>query len=143
MKNDRLLHRVRHGVLILCVILWMGAFTATHVPGEDLPEFHTSDTVLHVTGFAGLASTFFVTLAAYGVSRIHRIPTGICIMMIYAALDESTQPFFHRSQDIMDWLADLGGTALALLLCEAFLLLLARLRLYAEPAPAKLGPYQP
>lgn len=130
---DAILARFRKWILIAGVILLAGAFTMTHLPGQDLPNFHASDKTLHVTGFAGLSTCFVFLLNAYGWPRRRRILTIVIALMAYAAFDEKTQPYFHRTQDIMDWLADTCGTLLAIGIWEP-LLALARKRLSRQSA---------
>ncbi len=117
----QLLPRLRIPLLVMLVVLWAAALTATHLPPKDVPEVGVSDKVEHVVGFLGLAGIFIVTLTASGVSLPARVTLTMVIMPIYAALDELTQPPFGRECDIYDWTADLCGTLTAILAWEVFL----------------------
>jgi len=114
-----LLGRWRRLVLAACIIAWAGALAASHVPPADLPEIHVGDKTLHVCGFFVLTGLFWLTLALYGRRRLGRAALVLLVMPLYAALDELTQPWFRRTADVHDWLADAAGAALALLVAEA------------------------
>lgn len=122
------LYRRRRVILATLIVLWLAAFTLSHIPGEDVPDFHVSDKLLHTVGFLGLATTFALTLQAYGLPRTRRIVLVILIMLAYGALDELTQPYFHRSCELLDWVSDAVGTTAALLLTETLAFLLGRTR---------------
>jgi VanZ family protein len=98
--------------------MWIGAFTATHIPKEELPEIQFSFGVLHILGFAGLVSWFILTLAAYRVGRRQRVIRTLVTMLIYSSFDEYTQQFFHRSSDLPDVVRDMAGTVLAIIIWE-------------------------
>jgi VanZ family protein len=115
-----LLYRLRRVVLALWILAWMAAFTSTHIPGEDLPSIQVSDKLLHTVGFFGLGAGFMITLISYGVRRLNRIVLVVAVMMIYGALDEYTQQFFHRTTDIKDWCADMIGLAASVVAVELF-----------------------
>jgi VanZ family protein len=127
---DSLLVRFRRWVLLVLVALWVTAFVASHVPGSDLPEFRVGDKTLHVIGFMGLTGTFLVALRAYGKCRWYHVGLVLPIMMLYGAFDEITQEmtrqYFGRTGDVRDWLADMLGTVIAMVLWGAVVLVLAR-----------------
>jgi VanZ family protein len=123
-----ILHRLRKAFLVLYVLLWIAAFILTHVPGGDLPDFRTSDSVLHTVGFTGLTCVLVVTVAAFGVRRLGRVPFVLAVMMIYGAMDEYTQQFVGRSTDLRDWYCDAAGTVAGMIICELLLLLLVKPR---------------
>ena len=118
MKLYLLLHRCRYAVLALLVLLWAAAFTLTHLPPGDVPNFHVGDKTLHLVGFTGLASAFGVTMLAYGVPRRRRLMWMIAVLLTYAAADELTQPFAGRTADLHDWLFDAAGTLIAVAVVE-------------------------
>jgi len=119
MNLSRLLHRLRYVLLVLLVLLWAGAFTLSHLPPGDVPDFHVGDKVLHTAGFAGLASAFGVTMLAFGVPRRRRLAMLFAVMLAYGAIDEWTQPWFGRSCELRDWLHDVLGTVIAAVMVEA------------------------
>jgi VanZ family protein len=101
--------------------MWIGAFTATHVPYSTIPSAirDLGHFALHGLGFLGLSSWFILTLAALNVSPLRRIVVVLLIMMIYGAIDEYTQQFFGRSTDLPDWFIDTGATIVALVIWES------------------------
>ena len=124
-----LLFRWRHVILTTLIALWLTAFTLTHLPAKEVPNFHLSDKILHTTGFLGLAAAFAITLQAYGVQRKRRILLVILIMLAYGAFDENTQPYFGRSCEFLDWVCDAVGTTAALILTETLAFLLGRFQM--------------
>jgi VanZ family protein len=114
----RLLHRARHPMLLTCVGMWLIAAVATHVPAPELSGIHVSDKILHVVGFVGLATLFWLTLIAYGMQGWRRAVMVLGVMILYAAIDEKTQGWFHRDPDVADWLADAIGTVAAVIVWE-------------------------
>jgi len=118
-----LICRLRYVLLVLLAVLWAGAFTLTHLPPANVPNFHASDKTLHLVGFAGLASAFGMTLLAFGVPRRRRLILLFTVMLAYGAVDELTQPLAGRTADIEDWLFDAAGTFIAAGLVEAIALI--------------------
>ena len=114
-----ILPSLRRVLLVVLVIVWVGAFAATHTPAARLPELHTSDKLLHVLGYFLLGGVFHVTLAAYGIGGLWRSGVVLLTMAAYGALDELTQPLVNRCAALDDWLADLAGAAAAVLVLEA------------------------
>lgn len=115
----KLAHRHRRAILICCVVIWLGALIATHIPVERLPRVKLSDVVLHAAGYFVLGAMFWLTLWAHDMWRTRRIWCVFLIMVSYAAMDELTQPLVNRVAAMNDWLADVIGMAAALVLCEA------------------------
>jgi len=120
-SNNSLLYRHRKLILVIFVLMWIGAFTATHIPNSTIPSEirDLGHFALHGLGFLGLSSWFILTLAALNVSPLHRIVVVLLTMMIYGAIDEYTQQFFGRSTDLPDWFIDTGATIVALVIWES------------------------
>jgi VanZ family protein len=113
-----LLSRYRKPLLVMLVVVWAAALTLTHLPPRDVPDLGVSDKTEHVVGFAGLGGMFIVTMTAMGLPFRKRILATLVVLPLYAAIDEWTQPWFGRSCDIHDWLADCCGTAAAIVTWE-------------------------
>jgi len=107
-------------------VTWLGAFLATHVPAEKVPDVHVTDKTLHAVGYFVLATLLLAWLAARGVRRIRRATIAIVALAVYGAIDEATQPLVQRHASIEDWLADLAGVLAAAIVCELLLALFAR-----------------
>jgi VanZ family protein len=129
MENRYLsLYRWRKEILAVFILMWVGAFTATHIPNNMIPkEVHDLGKVtLHGVGFLGLASWFILTLAAFRINPIRRMLLALFVMMVYAAIDEYTQQFFGRSPALYDWTIDTIGTVVAIMLWESIFWLIEK-----------------
>ncbi len=114
-------------------VLWTGLLLVPHP--EDLPFIrsavpqairngeHEWDKVVHATGYLGLA---LVTMVAYGPGTWTWQMAGLlAAVAVHGAGTEIAQHWVpSRHCDLFDWLADVGGVALALCLWSA----VARLR---------------
>lgn len=94
-------------IWIALAIYWLGLFIATHLPPRHIPPVPVSDKIEHFTGFAILAILLSIAIGRRVQPRAFAVVLAICL--IYAALDEWTQPFVGRTCDLKDWLADGGG----------------------------------
>lgn len=112
------LSRFRQAILVMCILVWVAAFTATHTPSKRLPSVQANDFVLHMLGFGALTSAFTLAQAAYGIRHWQRVLLTLSIMVAYAAMDESTQVYVNRVPEVADWLADVCGAGLATVLWE-------------------------
>jgi len=118
--------RLRRPAAIACAIVWISAFVATHLPSEQVIGLNLSDVLLHVLGYIGLTTAFYLSLVVWGVNRLLRWMLVPVVMGIYGAFDELTQPFFGRQAAWSDYLANLAGMLLAVAAAEC-ILALARL----------------
>ncbi len=101
--------------LFLCVCVWLAAAISTHLPAERIPKTGYSDKTLHAVGYAFIAGTFLLAMWSREVGRKKRFLLAFIILLVYAAVDEITQPLVNRYASIFDWLADTVGVGLALL----------------------------
>ena len=113
-------------MVVVCAATWLGAFVATHVPQPRLPYLVASDKVLHFAGFLLLSSLLLLTVAAFGAARTRRVVMVIFTVMVYAALDEITQPLTGRHASVLDWAADVAGALAGVVIVEAALHFLGR-----------------
>jgi VanZ family protein len=122
------LYRHRKAILVILILMWIGAFTVTHIPGSYIPVpiAQLGDISLHGIGFLGLSSWFILTLAAFDVRPSIRILLVLVIMLNYGAVDEYTQQFFGRSTELKDWLTDATATVASLIVWETILFLAQR-----------------
>ena len=120
-SNNQLLYRHRKLILVIFILMWIGAFTATHVPYSAIPREISAlgHFTLHLLGFLGLSSWFILTLAAFNFSPLRRIVVVLLVMTIYGAIDEYTQQFFGRNTSFAEWLIDTGATIVALVIWES------------------------
>lgn len=93
------------------------AFVATHLPPSNLPGAGwLNDKIEHLIGYALLG---VVTCWRFGGSEHGRGAVMLAVFIglaAYAVVDELTQPWFGRSCEWGDWLADLGGASIGLLI---------------------------
>ena len=108
---------------MLCVFMWVCAFTATHLPRGAVPQSGLSDKWLHTIGYFVLVAILVATLVVHGLPRRRRVLAVLVAVPLYAAFDEISQPLFGRSTSIHDWIMDLCGALLALTAVETFLAL--------------------
>lgn len=99
---------------------WVLLLVLTSLPVEDLPDVSLSDKVEHLMAFCILAVLLKLTLLLQRKSQLvnkHSSIFTITIVGIYAGLDEIHQIFIpSRTGDILDWLADISGALIAVLL---------------------------
>lgn len=105
--------RANRLTLIVLLSFWVLLFTATHIPGPDLPPVQVSDKMIHAGAFFLLGLLLYITLWVRG-GKISGIWWKVLVvLMLYGALDEWTQQFVNRDTDIHDWMADCTGVAAA------------------------------
>ena len=102
---------------VVLVGLWAGAFVVTHVPPSRLSSIVSlSDKVLHAAGYLALTCALLGVLKLHGPGGARRMLTVVAIVAAYGAVDELTQPLVGRHADIIDWLADVTGAGLGVVL---------------------------
>jgi VanZ family protein len=110
----------RRGWAIACVVAWVGAFVATHVPAEQLPNLPVeSDKTLHFLGYLFLGLLLLGSLSSRGRRGPRRWLTVVGVMVVYAAFDEGTQPLVNRYAAWGDAWADILGGLVAIGVWEA------------------------
>ena len=98
---------------LLTAFYWVVIFILTHLPPQNLPRVRVSDKTAHFVSYALLSGGLFVSLSLTGLRATHAAVIVLLIAMGYGAFDEWSQQFVHRSMDLHDWLADVGGALLA------------------------------
>lgn len=94
-------------------------FTLTSIPNPDLPDVPGGDKVAHTMMYAVLGA-----LVAYALAPSRRRGTWLWVAFAataaVAALDEVHQRYIPgRSESVADWIADVSGAGLALLVSAA------------------------
>jgi VanZ family protein len=127
-SNNPLLYRYRKAILVIFILMWIGAFTATHIPNSAIPQMihDLGHILLHIVGFLGLSTWFILTLVAFNVSPLRRILVVLLTMTIYAAIDEYTQQFFGRGTSLLEWFVDTCAAAVALVIWESIFCLIKK-----------------
>jgi len=97
---------------------WLLLVVATHVPATMpfLPGRRV-DKLYHAAAFALLA-VLLATAWTFTLGRVTgRVLGGIVFSLaLYGVVDELTQPLFGRACSIYDWLADIAGAAVGVVL---------------------------
>ena len=91
-------------------------FVLTHIPQQRVPfelEVFSLDKVLHVLAYGLLTFLALKSLQAPGPLICVAL---VLILSLFGGLDEYTQTFVGRRGSLMDWLADLVGITLVLIL---------------------------
>lgn len=104
--------------------LLTGAFVvalaiATHIPRPEtlLGPNPPNDKLMHFIAYASVSLLAGSGMAFGGWFTYRRAIMLIAFLIILGAIDECTQPWFHRTMDVADWVFDcLGGIAGLLLL---------------------------
>ena len=104
---------------IVLVVYWMGIFTLTHIPAGKLPPVPVSDKIEHMTVYGVLGILLFAALHASGWSIRQAVIGTLGIGMVYGVIDELLQIPVNRTADVNDWFADVGGLAIAVIICLA------------------------
>lgn len=94
-------------------IYWGMCFALTHLPVPDVPTPSVPhlDKAIHFGMYLGLSILLNRNFPTLGVR-------ALVILVGYAALDELTQPYFHRDADWLDGLADTLGILLGMLIVK-------------------------
>ncbi len=93
---------------------WVTLFLLTHLPVEQLPMPNISDKVLHLGAYGGLGGLLVVAYwVRPGISRGRQLAWLLLLLAAFGAVDELLQIPVGRNGDVLDWLADVIGAALA------------------------------
>jgi VanZ family protein len=94
-------------------------FTLTSIPNPDLPDVPGGDKVAHAMMYGVLGVLVAYALAPYR-RRAAWLAVAFAITAVVAAVDEMHQRYIPgRSESVADWIADVSGAGLALLVSAA------------------------
>lgn len=116
---ERILNPTRHG---LRTLIWVGcivaAFMTSHTPPPaKLAHPLINDKLLHFLGFTLIGVVTVWRMGGDPRRRSLRVLVYWYLGLVaYGAFDETTQPFFQRDCEFLDWVADCGGGAFGMLL---------------------------
>jgi VanZ family protein len=110
----------------LTAICWLVAFAGTHMPPGGASRFDINDKVIHFGMFLVLGFLLTLTFASFGMIRKRRLILVVALLAGYAIIDETTQPLVGRGAELLDFVADMAGLAVAAVLAELTIALLAR-----------------
>ena len=107
---------VRRALLAILVIYWISMYVGTHVPTLPSVIADHADKLIHCCAYGGLA---FLLILAIGSRRSVTFRQLIFVWLFvagYGVFDEVTQPLVGRHADLVDWVADIFGAAIGLLI---------------------------
>jgi VanZ family protein len=119
-------------------LYWLAMFAATHLPFQTTPagDPYSLDKLQHITAFGIFSLLLCYAGSTFGVSAPPLYLGVIGLIAAYAAIDEYSQKFVaERTPDLFDWLADLCGAVLGIIVFAAFRRIAASRRL-SKPPPA-------
>jgi len=124
-------------LVIPLIIYWIALFIGTTLPSAKYADFfEISDKIKHFSAYSILAILLGLNMYFQekwkSVSAFYLNYTFI-ICGLYGILDELHQLFVpHRSAEVLDWVADIGGTILGIILVRFFIKVLKKNITFAE-----------
>ncbi len=106
-------------LLIVLIVYWLAIFTVTHLPPSKLPQVGVNDKVEHFVGYGILGALFYLTVWAYRPEFRHAWLLVVVTAMCYGAIDEWLQLAVGRTCELADWLADVGGSVIAVIVLSS------------------------
>ncbi|MDZ4687826.1 MAG: VanZ family protein [Planctomycetaceae bacterium] len=101
--------------MIACGVYVTAMFIGTHAPLKLEPiTAPNGDKLLHLAGYAGLGFLLAWGLALRS-SRPRWLWCAYAAILLWAGMDEVTQPMVGRTADVYDWLADASGSGFGML----------------------------
>lgn len=102
--------------LVALAVYWLTLFVGTHLPTQDMAGAAMDhDKLIHFAAYAVLTTMFCIAWRRVGGSPGLLGRMGVAAMVLaYGAIDEVSQPYFGRSCDLLDWVADAAGVFCAL-----------------------------
>jgi len=107
--------------LMVAVLFTAIVVLLTHIPEDAIPsvlQIGGLDKLAHVSAYGAITLLFVLSLRT--------CPTMLSASLLFSAilaigaLDELTQPFFSRTASLTDWLANIVGTFIVLLIFVCF-----------------------
>ena len=103
--------------IVVSVLYLITLFTFTHIPIPELVYLaRVSDKWLHFLAYLNLVFLVWYSIRPSDKVRWRSRATWLIFLTViaYGGLEESTQPYFGRTKDLMDFLANAGGVAAGL-----------------------------
>jgi len=92
-------------------LYWLMLCVLTHLPVSPRKPWHMGDSTAHFLAFIGLSALLYLHLWVTRPGFRWNATVVLALAMLYALVDERTQPLVGRTCDIMDWMADVAGAA--------------------------------
>lgn len=113
---------------VLAVAYAVALVAGTHSPRAPQPpiRFEHADKLMHFVGYLLFAAIVALAMRAAGPwTRWGRLRLA-AVLVLFAAIDEITQPFFSRNAELLDWVADCAGIAVGIWITSAVAKMLGR-----------------
>ncbi|MDO8302002.1 MAG: VanZ family protein [Sedimentisphaerales bacterium] len=123
--------RLRYVFIATLLLYWPMVFVFTHI--SEVPRFilrtQMSDKTMHYLGYLVLVFLWWFSVFPSQKPSVRRLPFWITLAMMaaYGGFDEWLQGFTHRTPDVWDWVADMGGAVTGLIIFGVFGLRLSAL----------------
>jgi VanZ family protein len=107
-------HKITIGVL---AIYWIAIVILTHIPiPQVVYQAKVSDKWLHFLAYLNLVFLVWYSIRPGDKVRWHNKATWLVFLavVVYGGIDELTQPYFGRTKDLMDFIANAGSVATGL-----------------------------
>lgn len=97
-------------------VYWLTLFVATHTPDpQAVGPILDFDKALHAGAYFVLTTLLLIAWRRTGAWPTWRGRLAVAaIALAYGAMDEITQPYFQRQCELLDWLFDGLGVAVAI-----------------------------
>lgn len=103
-------------LVALLAVYWLSMFFGTHIPQVPQSLAQHGDKLLHFGAYCGLA----ILLLTWRISRqsvtLRKLVLFWFMIAAYGIFDEVTQPLVNRDAEVGDWLADITGAAVGLMI---------------------------
>jgi VanZ family protein len=109
---------LRAGLLAALAVYWITMLVLTHLPRAPVVP-RVTDKTAHFTGFAVLAALLYLCIWAMGRASGWTAIFVLLVAGVYGMLDELTQPLTGRSCSFLDWMANMSGAAMAVMVVGA------------------------
>ena len=118
------LSRFARRAWMLLAVYWIALIIGTHLPPQTLtaPDVEISDKTIHLLAYCGLS--FLAAVVWRSRFGKFKLLAGIGLLVglsAFAAIDEYTQSYVGRSCDFGDWVFDVIGVAIGLVVFRALL----------------------
>ncbi len=111
------------GWQVCLALYWMLIAAATHLPADQIPDLNELDKVMHWGAF-GVLGGLWRLAKPRRASGWGWCLGGTVVLLLYAGLDEISQPLVGRTADLRDFAADLFGLATGIWATHGILALL-------------------
>jgi VanZ family protein len=122
----------RRVLLIVLALYWPAILILTHIPRLPPLVRNVKDKTAHYVAYGLLTGLLFLTIWAFKPKWRATPLLVLLIVPAYGVIDELTQPWFGRSCDVADWIADTAAVITALVILTPI-----HAALRKRPAPAQ------